>query len=116
MKAHTASLINAILLIALGLWGYLASDTPSNTALIPVAFGAILLLLNPGVRKENKVIAHIAVLLTVLVLAGLAMPLKGTFSRGDTMGSARVIVMLLSSVVAMVAFIQSFRAARKARG
>ena len=43
MKAHVASLINAILLVGLGAWGYFGSETPSPTALIPVAVGAILL-------------------------------------------------------------------------
>ena len=71
MKAHTASLINALILIALSLWGYFSSETPSMTALIPTAIGVVLLALNNGVKKENKVIAHIAVLLTLLSLIGL---------------------------------------------
>lgn len=115
MKAHVASLFNALVLIGLGLWGYFGSETPSNTALIPVVIGGILLLLNPGVRRENKMIAHIAVVLTVLILAGLVMPLKGSIGRGDTMGIIRVGVMLFTTVIAMIAFIRSFIAARKAR-
>ena len=53
-------------LIAIGLWGYLEVTSP--TALIPVGFGAALILCSSGVRKENKVVAHIAVLLTLLIL------------------------------------------------
>ena len=68
MKAHTASLINALILIGFGLWAYLGSDTPSKTALIPAGFGAVLLSLYKGVEKENKIIAHIAVLLTLLIV------------------------------------------------
>lgn len=116
MKAHTASLINAIALVALGAWGYFGSETPSPTALIPVIGGAILLALNGGVKKENKVIAHIAVVLTLILLLGLVMPLKGAFARGDQMAIIRVAIMLLTSVLAMVYFIKSFIDARKARG
>lgn len=115
MKAHTASLINAILLVGLGAWGYFGSETPSNTALIPVVAGSILLALNRGVRMENKVIAHIAVLITLVIVFGLAMPLKGAISRDDTMAAVRVGIMLLSTIVAMVAFVKSFIDARKAR-
>ena len=68
MKAHTASLINAIALISMGTWGYLDSDGGAVTALIPVIIGVILLLVYNGVKKENKTIAHIAVLLTFIVL------------------------------------------------
>ncbi|MEM1324147.1 MAG: hypothetical protein AAGG75_28065 [Bacteroidota bacterium] len=115
MKAHIASLINALLLVGLGAWGYLSSETPSMTALIPVIIGGILLLLNGGVKRENKVIAHIAVLLTLLILLGLVMPLKGAMGRGDTMATARVAIMILSTIMAMVFFVKSFIDARKAR-
>lgn len=115
MKAHTVSLINAILLVTLSAWGYLDSDSPSITALIPAFVGVVLLLLNPGVKKENKVIAHIAVLLTLVILFGLFKPLMGVMDRGNAMGIARVTIMLLSTIMAIVFFIKSFIDARKNR-
>ena len=115
MKAHTASLINAILLIILSAWGYLDSESPSVTALIPAFVGGALLICNPGVKKENKVIAHIAVLLTLVILVGLFRPLTGVIDRGNTIGILRVTIMLLSTVVAMIFFVKSFIDARKNR-
>ncbi|MCD0461466.1 hypothetical protein [Roseiconus lacunae] len=113
MNIGNISLLNAIVLVVLGLWGYFGSETPSATALIPVVFGGILLLCNPGVRSKNKAIAHIAVLVTLLILLGLAMPLKGAIGRGDTMAILRVVVMLATTAWALYAFIQSFIAVRK---
>lgn len=113
MNAAVASLANAMVLIVIGLWGAYATGW-APTSFIPVAFGVILLLLNGGVRKENKVIAHVAVLLTLLVLVALFMPLMGALERGGA-APIRIIIMQLSSLVAMIAFIKSFRDARKAR-
>ena len=116
MKAHTASLMNALILIGFGLWAYLGSDTPSKTALIPVGFGVVILALYKGVKKEDKIIAHIAVLLTLLILIALGVkPLPAALSRGDGMAIMRVIVMMISTVVALVFFIKSFRDVRRAR-
>jgi len=115
MKAHTASLINAIILIVLSLWGYMASETPSFTALIPTIVGVLLLAMNRGVKNENKVVAHIAVVLTLVILLGLIKPLMGAVERDDTAAIGRVVVMLLSTVLAMVYFIKSFIEARKKR-
>lgn len=115
MKAHTASLINAVLLIVLPLWGYLSSETPSKTALIPAGIGIILLAMNPGVKKENKVIAHIAVLLTLLILIALIKPLMGAVGRGDGLAILRLAVMIVSTALAMVFFVKSFIDARKRR-
>ena len=116
MKAHVVSLIHALALIGLGGYGYITSDTPSITALIPVAAGVLLLAMNNGVKKENKVIAHIAVLLTLLIVIGLVKPLTGAVSRGDTTATARVATMLVLGILAIVSFVRSFIAARKARG
>ena len=115
MKAHVASLINSVVLIGFGLWGYLGSETPSKTALIPVVFGAVLLSLYKGVKKENKIVAHIAVLLTLLILGGLVKPLTAATGREDGMAIMRVSVMLITTVVALIAFIKSFIDVRRAR-
>ncbi|MCO8121830.1 hypothetical protein NHH03_08790 [Stieleria sp. TO1_6] len=115
MNPANVSLLNAIVLIVLGLIGYFSSENPSPTAFIPVVFGVILLATNPGVRKHNKAIAHVAVLATLLILLGLAMPLKGAIGRGDGAAIGRVSVMLITTVLAMVVFIRSFIEARKAK-
>lgn len=115
MKAHSVSRINAITLIALSVWGYTSSDSPSYTALIPTVIGVILLALNNGVRKENKVIAHIAVVLTLLILIGLVKPLMGAMSRDDSAALLRVGIMMATTVLAMVFFVKSFIDARKNR-
>ena len=115
MNAHTASLVNAITLISMGAWGYFGSITPSPTALIPVFVGVILMVFNNGIKYENKVIAHIAIVLTFAILVALSMILKKRITDGNTMAIARVGAMVLTSAFAMVMFVKSFRDARKAR-
>lgn len=111
MKTYQANLLNSIVLIVLGLWGYF--EVVSPTALIPVFFGIVLLLCNGGVKKENKVIAHIVVLLTLLLLVALVgMRLPKSLDSGG-LGLLRVIGMILTSSLAIVTFIKSFIAARK---
>ena len=115
MKVHTTSLINALILVIMGLWGYFESDSRPVTALIPVVVGIILVAINNGVKKENKIIAHIAILLTLIIIIGLIKPFLGSLERGNITGIIRVSLMILTSLLAMIAFIQSFIAARKAR-
>ena len=115
MKVHTASLINSLILITMGLWGYFESDSRPITALIPVIIGIILVAINNGIKKENKIIAHIAILLTLIITIGLVKPFLGSLERANIIGTIRVSLMILSSLWAMIAFIQSFIAARKSR-
>ena len=115
MKASLSSLLNAIILISMGLWGYFESESKAITALIPVIIGIILLLVNKGVKNENKALAHVAVLLTFLILLGLIKPLMGAFERENTYAIIRVLLMIISSLWAMISFIKSFISARKNR-
>ena len=113
MTASTSSLLNAIILISMGLWGYFESESKAITALIPVIIGIILLIVNKGVKNENKALAHVAVLLTFLILIGLIKPLMGAFERENTYAMIRVLLMIISSLWAMISFIKSFISARK---
>ncbi len=115
MKAPTANLINAIVLIVIGAWGAYATQLASMTALIPVIGGLILLACQKGVSTENKMIAHIAVLVTLILIIGIVRPFMSALSDGDTLGMVRTGAMIVTGILAMVAFIGSFRAARKAR-
>lgn len=112
MKPYQINLITGIILIAMGVWSYLSSSSP--TALIPAAFGLIFTIVTPMFRKGNRVVAHIVVVLTLLLIIALFRPLSGAIGDGDTMGMVRVGIMMAVSVIAMIIYIKSFIDARRA--
>ena len=113
MNSYKANLINSSTLIIIGLWGYFESS--SVTALIPVVFGVILFLCSKGVKSQNKLIAHIAVLLTLIILLSLGgMRLPKSIESGG-LGLLRVLSMIATSTLAMIFFVKSFIDARKNR-
>lgn len=96
-------------------WGYI--DTNSFTALIPAAFGVVLLILGTMLSNEKlvKISAHLVVLFTLLILLALVIQvLPGVLDRGG-IGLIRVILMILTSSIAMIVFIKSFIDNRKSR-
>ncbi|MEL7091316.1 MAG: hypothetical protein AAFN94_06235 [Pseudomonadota bacterium] len=116
MTAHHANLINALTLMVCGVWGYIANDFKSLTALIPVGFGVALLVCYGGVKAQNKIVAHIAVLLTLVILVALYMPLTSALGSGDMARILRSVLMVATGLLALVFFIKSFVDARRARG
>ncbi|MEM6577381.1 MAG: hypothetical protein AAF678_02735 [Pseudomonadota bacterium] len=117
MKAPTANLINAITLIVLSIWGFIEIGMSSTTALIPAAAGVMLLVCQRGVKEENKIIAHVAVLVTLAILLALIVPLSSAIGDvyEEPLSLLRTVVMMATCLLAFVAFIRSFIAARKAR-
>ncbi|WP_291858203.1 hypothetical protein [Marinilabilia sp.] len=108
MKLHTMSLIHGIILMVFGIWSYLWPESPSPTALIPVIFGAFILVLNKGVRNYRKGISNAVMVLTFLILAGLVFPLTGSLERGDTPALIRVLIMMVTSLIVLIFFVRRF--------
>ena len=113
MKPFKANLVTAIILILMGGWAYLSSETPSPTSLIPVAFGAVFLILHRWMQKENKTVAHIVVILTVLLLIALFKPLTSALDANDNIATIRVSIMILACIFAVSVYVKSFIDARK---
>ena len=109
------NLINSIALISMSAWGYI--DTNSFTALIPAAFGLILLVLGTMLTNDKlvKLSAHLVVLFTLLILLALVIQvLPGVVDRGG-IGLIRVILMISTCSIAMIVFVKSFIDNRKSR-
>ena len=119
MTVEKMNLINALTLVILGLWGFIDVNTPSLetgiswTALIPVFFGAIFLLCQKGIKNDSKIIAHIAVVLTLLILIALVGKRLPISIENGGIGLFRVAAMSVISLLAFVSFIRSFIENRK---
>ena len=109
MNIITINLANAVILMGVGLLGYL--DVLSPTALIPVGFGFLLLICSvllkykPGI---SLIVGHVAVSLTLLIfiaLVGMRLP-KSLDSGG--LGLVRVLIMIFSSGFSLIAFVKHF--------
>ncbi len=114
MNPAKANLLNAITLIIMGLWGYVEVNSP--TALIPVGFGVVLLVcffVSQSKPNLNKLVAHVAVLFTLIILSALVgMRLPKSLDAGGV-GLLRVLAMISTSVLAIVYFIKNFIDSRK---
>ena len=112
-----------LILVVLGLIGYLATGMVSITALIPAFFGLVLVLLGVLAGKESrrKLMMHIAVVIGVLGIAGTfggLMKVPAYFSGQELARPEAVLaqgVMCLLSIVYVVMCIKSFVDARRVK-
>jgi hypothetical protein len=118
MKPFQMNFLTGAILLGLGLWGYFSvgdGGKPSPTALIPVVSGALFLLVTPLFKSGNKVVIHLIVLLTFLLIFGLGFAILGRYKAGDMTAVARVATMTITCVVATVVYVKSFIDARRNR-
>ncbi len=108
------------LLILVGIIGYgygMYNGNPSLTALIPAAFGLILMILGHlAVSKDNlrKHLMHVAV---IVGLVGFLMPIGRIFSKISdfslNFGTSMLLAMAILCLLFVVLCVKSFIAARK---
>lgn len=114
MKPSIVNFINGLVLIIAGLYGYFGitgnTGTASVTALIPAAFGVLLVVLSYFWKKAPKVVSHIAIVLTLLLLIMII----NRFLKVETWSETKYIflICIVSNVLAMFVFIRSFVIAR----
>ena len=111
-----------LVLVALGLIGYLASGMASATALIPAAFGAVLVGLGAGAKADGhaQTMMHFAMVVALLGLIGsigglfqLPALVAGTAERPAAVVARAVMAVLLIGY--LVLGVRSFVAARRAK-
>ncbi len=117
MKAPQANLLNALILIPAGIIAFFFILKPDGshamTALIPTAFGLLFLVLQKGVSASNKIVSHIVVVLTAVLLLVCA---KKFFGEPDWIAKKYLfLACIVSNIIALIAFIGSFIEARKNR-
>lgn len=111
MKATAINNVNAAVLITAGLYGYFGiavgkDGHHSLTALIPAAFGVLLIILGLFWAKAPKVISHTVVVLTLVLLIMCLM----RFVKVADWDAKKYIFLLcvFSNAIALVVFIKSF--------
>ncbi|MEM0899451.1 MAG: hypothetical protein AAGI92_05815 [Pseudomonadota bacterium] len=115
MNAYLATVICAGALLIGGLV-LLAVGAP-NPFLVSICglLGFALLSCAPGVKAENKTVAHAAVMIVLVVLLGSLWYFFTGLQQGNTVLAAIAGIIAADAVLAKVFFIKSFRDARKAR-
>lgn len=114
MKPVTTNFLNALVLIIAGIYGYFGiaghDGSPSLTALIPAAFGVLLIVLGLFWNKAPKVVSHIVVVLTLVLLVMVV----NRFLKVEDWDAKKYIFLacILSNAFALFVFIRSFVVAR----
>ena len=108
MRPYQVNIINAVVLLAVGFWGYFHPEAQRSFALIPVAFGALFLGTTPLFRNGNKIVAYLVSGLTLLLGLALAGFLVEALSYHDTGNSLRLGVMALSSIIATAVYLKTY--------
>jgi hypothetical protein len=111
---HIVNLIYSLFLITVGIAGfslrYMEVGDFQYTALIPAAFGIVLLPLGKGIKMQNKIISHVAVLLT-FILAVFALIMVIMNADDGFLLSRRGIIftlILISSSIVLAIYITRF--------
>jgi hypothetical protein len=107
-----ATIVTALLLIVLGLVGYFGSAeaSPSKTALIPAAFGIVLLVLGlvalrDRIRKHAMHAAAAVGLIGLLAAGGRGATKIGALFSADPTINKRPIIMILLMAAVCLAFV-----------
>jgi hypothetical protein len=120
-KPHVVNNIYSLILITCAVLGfalrYFEVGDIQFTALIPAVFGLILLPMSKGIKNDNKVIAHVAVVLVLIVLIMIGKMFVSSLNADVIVWRKAVLfgVITFSSIWAMKQYVAGFIAKKKAK-
>lgn len=109
MKPTQAIVINAVLLILLGLWGYLASPEYRSTELIPIVFGLLFLASVLPIRFENRIVEFMLRILLFLLVVALTLSLIRAINNANVGNIIRLSLMILATGYTLLIFVIKLR-------
>ena len=108
MKPYQINIINAFVLLGIGMWGYFLPEAEPSFALIPVAFGVLFLGTTPLFRSGNRIIAYVVSSLTLLLVLALAGFLIEALNVHDAGSIVRFSLMAVSCAIATIFYLRTF--------
>ena len=111
LNPKKATLFSIATLVFISLMSYMITSSP--TALIPFIFSILIGICYSLYDRNNKVFAHIILVLLLLVLVALFMPLNKRIDANDLWGIIRISTMQLACLYTIACFVKSFIEARK---
>lgn len=120
-KPHVVNNIFSVILITCALLGFalrfFQEGDMQFTALIPAIFGLILLPMSKGIKNENKIIAHVAVVLVLIILIMIGKMWISSLTADVIVWRKAVLfgVITISAIWAMQQYVEGFIAKKKAK-
>ena len=120
MKLFKLNLWYGILLIILGLWGflgyYIEQGSYAVTSLIPLFFGLLFIFFTSGVKKDNAIIGHLSGLLVlILLIMSVVMLVKNSAGGFELHRKSLIFIfIIIFSVIMIIAQVKYFIDRRKA--
>jgi len=101
MKNYKIMIFNGLILVILGVYGYLMAEKQSLTAFIGPVIGIVLIILSVPTKNGKSVFAHIAVIITLLTVITF-------FIIGFQRNNPIVIISAVVSLICLMFYIADF--------
>ena len=118
-KPHIVNLIYSVFLMVAGITGFLLSYIYTGifhyTPLILPLFGLVLISLTGGIKRQDKILSHVAVMLTVILALFVLIMLIININNGFMLNRKTVIflLVLILSIIVVTIYVVRFIRVRK---
>jgi hypothetical protein len=105
MNPANSNLINAVVLVAVGAWGFFGADSSDPRFMTFIFGGTVLFVMTNSIRFHNSLVRKIAMGLTLLLTAYAAYLFYDSIGRINATPLFRSALILLSCIASFVFFL-----------
>ncbi len=114
MTSQHAALMNSIILLLIGFWGYAANDFATHTAVVPIGAGILFLILSKYLKNAGKGLLIFTMVLALVLIVAFTVPLQRNVEQGDVTGMFRLAFEMAACAFAFIVYLRNLNLLNKA--
>ncbi len=115
MSSQQAAILNSIVLLLVGFWGYAANDFAVHTAIVPIGSGILFLILSQFLKYQNKLFLLFMMAVTLILSIAFVVPFQRNLEQGDYLGMLRLGLEIAACILAFIVYLRNLIQLYKAK-
>jgi hypothetical protein len=109
MKSNQAALMNSIVLLVVGAWGFVANHFMVHTAIVPLGAGLLFLVLSKFLSNGQKGLLILMMVLSLSLFIAFMVPFKRNAEQGDVFGMLRLGIEMIACAIAFIVYLRNLK-------
>lgn len=109
MNPYKAAILQALIFLSVGFWGYAANNFAAHTAMVPLGAGILFLALSQRLKNPDRIMLLVVMLISLALFIALMIPFRRNAGQSDFWGMFRIAIEMTACALAFIVYLRRLK-------